>query len=443
MQQLPTIEGKPARPARNEIVLYVLMCATAVAVLVCGITSEWLPPLVDFRAYYNAARDLTVNTENLYGWAHRPETRIDLLHSPYIYPPMLAGVIGPLCLLSLDTAGNIWRVLDLTALASAAWIVWRFAPVGGRCAMLLATAVLLPVAGIELLRGQTNGIMLLCIAGAMLLARRQHGLAAGVLLMLAGGIKLLPLALLPLLWMQCGRRAIAGTLLGGLLVVCAPLPWLLANHGLQGFTVNLSLHTEYLFDVLLGHASTADPARIGGQGIGNYSYGATLVRVYDRLDRGVGLTTLAYWLPPYRLGLLVGLSLYAVALVPAWRNRQDPERAWLAWSPALCLLWLGNLTTWLAHLVILAPLVASIHVLALERKRPLWAPVAVLVVLLVVCLPFFMLTLVDRDSALLRVSRLADWGISSAAIVWLSLVVCAMLWHRRPDSAAAPPQTEQ
>ncbi|MBX3459622.1 MAG: DUF2029 domain-containing protein [Planctomycetes bacterium] len=439
MQPLPTMEGKPARPTRAEVALHALMCATAIAGFFCGIAYEWLPPLIDFGAYYHGAQDVAHDPGNLYEWARQPESRIDLVRSPYIYPPMLAGVIGPLGLLSMNVAGNLWRVMDLAAFVIAVWVLGKLAPTGGRRGLLLSAAVLLPAAGIELLRGQTNGVLLMCIAGAMLLAQRQRGFAAAVLLVLAGGIKLLPLALLPLLWMQCGRRAIAGTLLGGLLVMCAPLPWLLANHGLDGLAVNFRLHTEYLFDVLLGHASSADPVRIGGQGIGNYSYGATLVRVYDRLDRGVGLTTLAYWLPPYRLGLLMGLMLYAVALVTAWRSRRDPDRAWLAWPPALCLLWLGNLTTWLAHLVILAPLVVVFHVLALERKRPLWAPVAVVVILLAVYLPFFMLTLVDRDSVLLRVSRLADWGISSAVIVWLSLTVCAMLWGPRPDSAATPP----
>jgi Glycosyltransferase family 87 len=151
------------------------------------------PHQEDFGAYYVAARALAT------GQSPYDERKADVLamaagvehHSPYIYPPLLALVIGPLAALPYRAAAAIWLLLSAGALFAALRLLRTVVQLPWRLYWFVCAAVLfLPPVHHTLQHGQINHVLLLFIvAGAV------GGAGAAVLVGAAAALKIFPMTL--------------------------------------------------------------------------------------------------------------------------------------------------------------------------------------------------------------------------------------------------------
>ena len=172
----------------------------------------------------------------------------------YMYPPTVAGLLSPLGFLEYQTASKIFTFLSHIALWSslALWTSRRGLSAEGRWRAFIVLFLFFPVA-YSLQLGQTEPLILLCLAGAVRLLDREQESASALLLCLAVFLKLF-LGVLLLYFLARRRwRYLAfcllwlGTLFAlGLLV----LPWpaqaaywtrLAAPLGIESFYDNQSL----------------------------------------------------------------------------------------------------------------------------------------------------------------------------------------------------------
>ncbi|HEV2576416.1 MAG TPA: glycosyltransferase family 87 protein [Acidobacteriaceae bacterium] len=181
---------------------------------------------IDFRAFYTAGSMLrTGHAAQLYDYAAEQHFQSALVSPepralPFMPPPFTALPFAPLSLLSFWTAYFVFAAINCALLFAAYSLLrpfltalsarWKPAP-----ALLILS--FLPAA-IALLMGQLSILLLLLFCAAFVCLRRNHNLAAGLILSLAL-IKFqvaLPVALLFLLWRQW--RFIAGFLSGSALL---------------------------------------------------------------------------------------------------------------------------------------------------------------------------------------------------------------------------------
>ena len=124
---------------------------------------------------------------------------------PFVRPPIYAGVLAPLAMMSLKTAFWVWVAIQIAILMACwTWAAWRFGPSG-----LIWAAVFLPVSyGIA--NGQDCALMLLLVIVAFELAERGWLAAAGFAIGLAL-FKFHLLLLFPVLMLVSRRwRMLAG-----------------------------------------------------------------------------------------------------------------------------------------------------------------------------------------------------------------------------------------
>ncbi|MEO7794439.1 MAG: glycosyltransferase 87 family protein [Thermoanaerobaculia bacterium] len=165
------------------------------------------------------------------------------LHPELDYPPLFPVLLAPLGFLSLDAARFIWLGISIAAVLAAMAAIWRLA--GSDVVAASAVAVALAIEGTalpNLALGQTNPMLLLLLAVALLLHRSRPARAAAAI-GLAAALKIWP-GLLLLSFLAGGRKAIVATwrsglltwallvaLPFGLLAVATPSPHLPPSHG--------------------------------------------------------------------------------------------------------------------------------------------------------------------------------------------------------------------
>ena len=138
----------------------------------------------------------------------------------FIYPPWTPVAYAPLALLPWNAARIVWFLLSVAATGLALVVLARAISrdEDGTRALTIAgfagTAFLFPVF-YGLMTGQSNGLLLLLLAGSLLHLRKGRGLLAGLLLAPAALAK--PFLALPALVFLVRKegRALLGFLLGG------------------------------------------------------------------------------------------------------------------------------------------------------------------------------------------------------------------------------------
>ena len=173
---------------------------------------------VDFHVYYLAARVLRGGGD-IYHAGIAP---------PYVYPPLLAALVVPLAGLPVAAATIAWKALQQGCLLLAGGLLVSLLP--GRVRPLAAGLLLLGLLTVplhdEIQVGESNSLVLALEAGALwLIARKPTGdwfapaaAAAGGLLALAAGIKVLPVLLIAYFWWR-GPRPVAAWATGGFLAI--------------------------------------------------------------------------------------------------------------------------------------------------------------------------------------------------------------------------------
>jgi alpha-1,2-mannosyltransferase len=224
--------------------------------------------LADVHVYIGAARSLMAG-RGLYSWA---ATNGD----GFTYPPFAGLLAVPLTLVPEPELRGLWtagvlltvvaiaqlalRTPDLHALAARGWALPALV------AVLLVTAPVLST----LRFGQVSVLVMLLALPACL--RTGPGqVRAGVMLGIAAGIKLTPLALVPYLWLAGRRRAAAAALAAFAATVAAG--WALLPADSATFWLHLGALTDRIGDPalsgnqslhgLLTQAGTGEPARTG------------------------------------------------------------------------------------------------------------------------------------------------------------------------------------
>jgi hypothetical protein len=202
----------------------------------------------DFQAYYLDSLSMRLGY-GPYTAAFRPEVMqaiADSLHAEqwimvYYYPPLTAQLILPLTLLPLKVASYTWIGLLTGAAIAAAWLLSKTSPKPySFIAALLLVLIFIPT-GMSILAGQVNMLVLLALTVAFYLASRGHWKGAGASVTIAAMLKIVPGVLIVWLGLTRRWRALAASLLAGLLLVVAALPW----GGVTAWTDFLRLFFQY------------------------------------------------------------------------------------------------------------------------------------------------------------------------------------------------------
>lgn len=256
-------------------------------------------------------------------------------HTPFTFL-----LVAPLTALPYRAAGLTWLALSAAAIvASVALIGKELGWPRGVGLVAGVGALALPVVQKDLSLGHINGTMLLLLAGAWAMLRRERDTAAGVLIGVAAAVKLYPaLLVLPLLAARRWRAAAATASTSALLAVvsvAAARPRFLADLFETGRTN-------------FAYFDTA-PTNVSWWGLAN----RWIAPNGWTPDLGVG------W-----LGFAVGIAGVAVLLGVASRRRDlaDPSAFW----GVLLVLVLAWPIAWDHYLVLAIPWV----VLAATGRRP-------------------------------------------------------------------------
>lgn len=218
---------------------------------------------IDFKAYYIAA-DMLRTREDFYDV--ELQTRevlargLPLNESFYIYPPLLAILFVPLTTLPIQTAAQLWFMINLGLYGLALILLARSLElrlVSGLLALFWILAFLFPPALFTLYKGQVNIVILLLMTVTYWLYRKGLQTVAGVALGIATMIKLVPVVLLAyFLWKR--KYALSLAVIGTLVVIGA----------LGLLIVGVGPHQTYIASVL---PSLAGPRpNPGNQSLGGF-----------------------------------------------------------------------------------------------------------------------------------------------------------------------------
>jgi hypothetical protein len=309
---------------------------------------------VDFHVYYQAAMVLR-RGEDVYAAGISP---------PYVYPPLLAALVIPLSLLNITAATIVWKVLQHVCLLVAGGVLVAMLPRGVRplaAGLLLFGLMTVPLRD-EIQVGESNSLVLALVAGALWFAWRatldEHPstafslagvrvapphIAAGALLGLAAGIKVLPVLLVAYFWWR-GPRGVA---------LAATVLFLLLQAVQLIFVPSAAGYWLVQFPALFGQAFPF----LDNQSL-NAFVARAVVPVLDPSTNVIDAEALRPWLT-WGANLLV-LAGSVIALrrsdVAAWASHPRGGAVRLLLEAGLVLLTtnLVSGSTWLHHLVALA-----------------------------------------------------------------------------------------
>ncbi|MCB9894863.1 MAG: DUF2029 domain-containing protein [Planctomycetes bacterium] len=404
--------------------LVMLLMATAVSLL------DWVQIYRDANVYLDAARAM-VNGGDIY----HTEQGVRSMR-PLIYPPAFAAVVGLIIPLGDPMDAAAWSASHLALLVFVFWSVARACRLHKLGAVrqfaVLAMMVVFYPMWREIIEGQANLLSIACLTGGWLLIQRKKDFAGGVLLALATHLKLIPIALLPLLLIQRNRKAAMGMAAGLVGFIFLPFIWTVQTHGFgAGLTRCLLLSGDWLMDVLkpaLSHDS------VGGSiqhHIPNSSFHAVLNRFFGEDTvlwgaepewRGPLLFALPRWLL-FGLGMGIPFLMYCGACWLAWVSHRKRLSKAAAIGLAFTAAQMANMLYWEHHylglMLVLGPLFAVSYYT--KRKKAAWY--AVLPLMLVLTLPSQMLIWVvyEIDNAKwdwLKPLKMAGAPLISILVLW-------------------------
>jgi hypothetical protein len=263
---------------------------------------------VDFKAYYIAA-DMLRKGRDFYDVELQTEEvlarGLPLNPSFYIYPPLLAMCFVPLTVLPIQTAAQLWFLVNLVLYGFSLFLIIQALELGrvtNLLPLLWIAAFLFPPALFTLHKGQANIVILLLLAISYWLYRRRLEAAAGVALGFAVMIKIVPICLLLyFLWKRKYRLTLAS--IGTVLIISI----------LGLLIVGIGPHQTYITSVL---PSLAEPRPSPG----NQSLGGFLSLLFIENNLSLNLTDNP---TAWKALTLVSSSLFVLAVVfLCWHNKQ-------------------------------------------------------------------------------------------------------------------------
>ncbi len=305
--------GKPARLLFLGYVLLLILSLIYAGLLLGEMfrqAREW--PLLhqdkDFPWYYLTARKLWQGQDFYRGLREAARTLgiAEYFVDYAVSPPTFALAVAPLALLPYPVAWGIWQFLSLVALGGALALIVReirppFPPLTW---MALGCLILLfPPLSFHMIYAHTEVFILLLLVGAWVSLRRGREVSAGLLLALAGVLRLYPLFFLFLLLQRRAWRALLASFVGGLALVL-----------LAGLAAGPESYLRYL-GVLRNDISTFYPLW------GNAS-------LWGIVHKVAALWPPLGGLPWLRDGLAAGLSLGLLGgtAALAWKDAHLPNR---------------------------------------------------------------------------------------------------------------------
>lgn len=294
-----------------------LACVSAVGIALTR------PLGYDFAAYWSAARRLLAS-EVLYPLAHRPDPFVGF--GEYLYEPLVAVAFIPLALVDFATMAIGWTLAEAALGVGLSSALARRVAEPFRLWVAAAVVLFLPLIA-EVTLGQLNLVTLvLCLAVWRL---RDRPAAAGVLLMVATGLKLLPLALLVFFLFNGRLRLLLWAVGSGLALIALSLPFL------------------------------------GAQWLDYLSLLATLAGI--PAAQAVNIVPAVLAAGPARM--VLPLAAAAVAAYCGWRDRSGRSGGDAMFAVALAVAPFISPTVWYPYLVFTLPLLAVL----VARGRPLVA----------------------------------------------------------------------
>jgi hypothetical protein len=313
----------------------------------------------DFSTYLAASRAF---------WSG--ESPYDLaLPFPYVYPLLLAAVLGPLTLVPYWLAVLVWFLLSVACLAYVVWAVVRvtittggglpppFAYAAGAGVVALHTGIVQN----NLLNGQVNLVLLALLVAAVRTSMRTRIAQPAGAVGSAIAVKLTPLAVLPYFVLRRRWGLVTAALAVALALGTIPALWL----GPDG----------------LPHA-----AGFLGRFAGDAFASATF-REHQPLTFSVGgVLAVASGLSPLVASVLGAIGVGVLVLVIEQRGRLAHQGAAAAWTYAAYLVAIPLVSPMSEthHLAFLIPAACLVTCAAISRERPL--PLAWCVGLFAACL---------------------------------------------------------
>ena len=386
------------------------LLAAAVAVksfVVDPLTGHFGGTFEDFGAYMGAARSMAAG-----GSPYAQFTSTTPVLSGFTYPPFGAVLVRPLALLNDHQALSVWLALSLATTVIAAIIVARTALPASwpRLELAVIAAVAFGPAAYNYWHGQINGVIFLLLAIAYWAYVTGHGRTAGVVLGLAAGIKVAPIALLLLLlrrrwWRSAAAMAatVAATIAVGVLALGTGPTRTFA----MGVLPALSRPMGWLY---------------------NQSLTGALSRVVDHSVLTVQSTPLAVTVASVALSALL-LAVATWAVQPGARTQ--PERGAEFGLGVLAMLLAGSLAWYAHYTALLIPLAAAVALARAgdrEHRQALLTATAGTVVVFAVVAPLAIAAL--SMPSLLALSRSPSWwpllqlfSLPCFAALWLAVTL--------------------
>ncbi len=328
--------------SRARAALLTLLVLALVGASVWVQLFSWPRASFDITAYWEAGVRMRAGGDHIYAPPSDPLNKV----GPYLYPPLFAALFAPITLLPRAVGYPVWGALvalsTVLAWRALAWCC-RVPAERRRDWTLLVLATLFAAVFVNTTDGQVNLFVLACVAAGLGLIDRERAGFGGALLALAAHLKVLPIALLPVLLVQRRWRAAGAMTVALMLWSAVPAVWM--GKGTLPMTVYWS--QEMLRPGLAtGRFPTPMPVRAP-----NNSLSAVATRYFTEGRRltqhSRERSPLVASVPgkvPARAGLALALGLYLLAL---WRARRDDLV--LASGLALAAAVLGNALAWTHH----------------------------------------------------------------------------------------------
>lgn len=412
----PNTKSSTSRWITGALALVAML--VLLAQLVQAVRQLWMDVPYDFEVYWSVSRMLAAGETDLYGWQEGRNNWV------YLYPPFFAAIFVPFGQLDLSFACGLWMLLQIPLLVLC--LLGLFKLVGAdtfeRRALVAACALapLFMAYHRNMGWGQVNLLTLvLSIWGLHAVLRRRAALG-GAAIAIGVHTKLVPLGLLPIMLAQRRLRVLAATCVIGVCLVLAPAFYLVPRLGaVDGVGKAITMNIEYATVLVAPRTVTRDASGMGPDNHNNLAPSATLER-FSRHASATLAPRLVRW-----IGGLFGLATYAVALVLAWRRREELTTVGVS-GLALVATVFTQVTVWHYHLVMMAIPLAALAMMHERRQTPRWVlPLACGV--LAAC---FNLTLSDRLALL---TQLREWGVTLAALMAVWVLMAWSCWRARPD----------
>ena len=384
-----------------------------------AVPSAWRHLNTDFPNYYVTAHLLRegYRTDRIYEWIwiQRQKDRMGIApgDQPVVgfipHTPFSALLMWPLTYWQPLTAKRIWIVCNLLMVLAVAVLLHSLTQVPWRHIALLICVNFPLLRNLEY--GQYYLLLLLVIIAALWLYLKDRCFFAGILIGVAGGLKLFPALFVFYFARKRDLRSIGGIATGSLASIAASV-----------WAFGLALHRTYLMQVLpwalRGEAN--DPYNLGSGSLSSLLH-RLLIREPEWNPHPVTHAPAAFAV----LHSLLQMLLLAPAIYLVTRSREDSQRVHLEWSTFLvALLAVSTLPAFYHFTLLILPVCILAAAFLQERQHVRLA--LLLILYFGVCFPNWPRSTASSWWVLLNVPRLT-----------CLLLLCALCYQTLASSHSA------